>query len=107
MRNLLFSLIALAIAATFLQLGCRRDENEGFCSNKGVILGVDPRLCGGCCGGWFVEIAGDTFNILALPEAFAQGLDPEEFPLPVDLDWKHVIGPCQGTMIEVECIKRR
>lgn len=46
-------------------------------------------------------------HFLALPEAFAQGLDPEEFPLPVDLDWKDAIGPCQGTMIEVECIKRR
>ncbi|MCB9283581.1 MAG: hypothetical protein H6563_05850 [Lewinellaceae bacterium] len=108
MKNrFLFSALAL-FAGVFLFQACCDDCDNGpcYCSEKGIILGEDPRDCF-CCGGWFIEIDGDTLRAMNLPQEFAATLNSSEYPLPVYLEWTTVDMPCLGDEIEVPCIRNQ
>ncbi|MCB0596924.1 MAG: hypothetical protein H6557_29665 [Lewinellaceae bacterium] len=109
MRRLFLFLSVLTACTVLPHIACRNNNNDEApapCSNKGALLGPDYRRCA-CCGGWLMEISGDTLVAWAVPETFTRDIQPEELPLPVFLEWKDVAGPCQGGVIEVECIRRR
>jgi hypothetical protein len=108
MRKLFFFLVMLSnVALILFQASCHDDDHKpGFCSEEGIIIGEDDRICG-CCGGWFIEIGGETWRALSLPESFIEELDPDELPLPVCLEWSASIGPCEGEEIVVSSIRRR
>ena len=89
----------------FLYSSCCEEE-PGYCTEEGIITAVDYRECA-CCGGWFIEIGGDTLRAPDLPQEFKEGLDSNEFPLPVYLEWSPNETPCLGDEIEVPCIRRR
>lgn len=109
MRKLWHLLIPLFCIFTLPVLeACHQDDDcePGYCSEEGVIVDIDPRDCI-CCGGWFIKIGEETLRAWTLPEEFTQSLDPNEFPLPVYLEWSPKEEPCLGDEIEVECIRRR
>lgn len=107
-KQILFLAIFLT-AGIFMFPGCcdaPDDDAPDFCSEEGVITGIDFRLCP-CCGGWFIEIGNDTLRATVLPEGFGESLDPSEFPLPVFLEWSVPVTLCTGDEIIVDCIRRR
>ena len=108
-RILLFGFLLSATAVPLLTACCDDDEDECvpcYCSEKGIVLGEDPRDCV-CCGGWFIEIGGDTLRAMTLPQEFIQNNLPGEYPIPVYLEWTPDETPCLGDEIEVECIRLR
>ncbi len=92
------------LLATLFSSACDKDGNEMQCSEPGIIIGADIRACV-CCGGWFIEIAGDTLRA-NLTKEFVESFDLEDLPIPVTLDWIHVENPCLGDEIEVSCIRK-
>ena len=107
MKKLHLLVVLLALAAIFTYSACCDDEPvTGYCSEAGVITGIDFRECA-CCGGWFIEIGEDTLRAWTLPQEFAESLQMDEFPLPVYLEWEYPDPPCLGDEIEVACIRRR
>ncbi|MBK7408901.1 MAG: hypothetical protein IPL49_05605 [Saprospirales bacterium] len=109
MKNWMVFYLLLLGAGIFLLPACGDDEDNNppcYCSDEGIILGEDPRDCF-CCGGWFIAIEGDTLRALTLPQEFYTTLVPNEFPLPVYLEWTPDETPCLGDEIEVACIRRR
>jgi len=107
MKNRIFLFAMLLGLGAFLVPACCPcdDEEPEYCSDEGLLLGADPRDCA-CCGGWFIEIEGDTLRANALPEEFINSFDYSDLPLPVLLEWEHDATPCLGDEIEVECIKK-
>lgn len=108
MKNYILLLAVIFGVGAFFSACCEgHDDNEpDSCSEEGIITGIDFRECA-CCGGWFIEINNDTLRALDLPLEFKESLNPNEFPLPVYLDWTRVETPCLGDEIEVTCIRRR
>lgn len=109
MRRLMLSLCILTAGSFLFCPACNKggDNDNGeerFCSQEGLVIGPDYRLCA-CCGGWLIEIEGDTLVAWSIPEEFARELESESFPLPVYLEWKDYFTPCR--VLNVECIGRR
>ena len=94
----LMMLILTAACSLFKQDDARE------CADDGVIIGQDFRRCA-CCGGYFIEIEGDTLRSLTLPQSFTERLDLKTFPIPVELDWNEPEMRCLGDEIEVTCIQ--
>ena len=95
--------------SVFIFPACCKDHDDdapGYCSEEGIITGIDLRACA-CCGGWFIEIGGDTLRANDLSQQFKEDLSPYEFPLSVYLEWSPDETPCLGDEIEVSCIRRR
>ena len=101
-------LLILLLVSTIIFYSCcqNHDDEPESCTEEAVIIGVDSRECF-CCGGWFIEIGDDTLRATVLPQTFIFDLDPNEFPLPVFLEWEPEETPCLGDEIEVECIRRQ
>ncbi|MCB0587188.1 MAG: hypothetical protein KDD06_17945 [Phaeodactylibacter sp.] len=108
MKNYILLLAAVIGVGIFFSACCEdhHDDEPDTCAEEGIIIGIDFRECA-CCGGWFIEIGNDTLRAPDLPQAFRESLDPNEFPLPVYLDWAPVETPCLGDEIEVACIQRQ
>ena len=107
MKNFILILAIILGAITFFSACCEdHDDDPGYCSEEGIILGIDYRECA-CCGGWFIEINSDTLRALDLPQEFQENLNEDEFPLPVYLEWSPDETPCLGDEIEIDCIRRQ
>ena len=73
--------IHITLLAVFLGVcsfsfsACCKDDDDGpgYCSEEGLIVGIDFRECA-CCGGWFIEIYNDTLRALDLPQEFKENL---------------------------------
>jgi len=74
--------------------------------SEGTITGPDFRECA-CCGGWFIDIGGETYRFQELPCSCSLDLMNEEFPLDVFLDWKKDPDGCLGDEIIVYRIKKK
>lgn len=98
--------LTLSIGGFLFSACCDDDDVPVYCSEEGVIIGIDFRECA-CCGGWFIEIEDDTLRAMVLPQPFTETLDPNEFPLPVYLEWSPDEEPCLGDEIDVYCIRRQ
>jgi len=109
MKTRIFLLTILLGLVTTIFSACCEDCGDAlpcYCSDDGIIIGQDERDCA-CCGGWFIEIYGDTLRALTLPHDFYQTLEPGEIPLPVYLEWTFDEPLCLGDEILVECIRRQ
>lgn len=68
-------------------LGCQEDTRKEYMS-EGKILGPDLRMCpSSCCGGWYIQIEGSTYEFDALPANSDINLQTVSFPIFVRLDW--------------------
>jgi hypothetical protein len=57
--------------------------------SMGKITGPDPRMCPSpCCGGWFIQIDGLTYEFDSIPANSDIDLQKDPFPILVKLDWK-------------------
>lgn len=56
----------------------------------GTLIGIDYRKCASpMCGGWFIEIKGDTLRFLEMPEKTDINLNGElKFPIPVKVIYR-------------------
>lgn len=107
--NKFFILLTIVFGVGTCFFGCCENDCPSvdcYCSEKGIILGIDNRDCY-CCGGWYIQIGNDTLRAPVLPVEFQQGLGSDEFPLPVYLEWALSEEPCLGDEIVVECIRRQ
>ena len=100
LTTILFSLILV------MQSCCDHDDIPDYCSDRGVITGIDYRECA-CCGGWFIEIGDEELRAVSLPPTFVESFDLDDLPLPVYLEWSRDETPCLGDEIEVSCIRKR
>lgn len=64
-------------------------QKEDLNSSDAVLIGIDYRKCASpFCGGWFIEIQGDTLRFFETPKETDIMLDSEtEFPIPVKVEW--------------------
>lgn len=78
-----------------------------FSKDTGIVTSLDTRRCG-CCGGWFVEIEGETHRFMELPENSSLDLENETLPIQVKLRWKKEEGACSmnGERILVSKIEK-
>ena len=93
----------------FLFVACGDDEQKitaDHCTTEATLIGLDARECA-CCGGWFIEIEGDTLRALTLPEEFVNSLALYTLPLDIYVEWAPDATPCLGDEIEVECLEVR
>lgn len=73
---------------SMLLFGCYNLTDKEYRS-EGTITGADYRMCPSpCCGGWFIQIAGTTYEFDTLPSGSDINLQKEIFPLTVRLDWQ-------------------
>lgn len=84
-----FFVFALAIAAL---TACNHDSNtlDGNSTlDDATILGIDYRRCASpYCGGWFIEIGGDTLRFLEVPAQTDIDLYGNAiFPISVKVRW--------------------
>lgn len=98
-------LLLLGMTLSGLAGGCHKDCDDRNWEN-GVIIGADYRECA-CCGGWFIEIDGDTLRAQTFPDDFAATLSGDVYPVAVRLRWERDATPCLGDEIEVLAIQRR
>ena len=90
---------------TLLLLISCEDEVSFKNSDIGSITGQDFRLCA-CCGGWFIEIEGETLRIPVLPEDTDLELNGRtDFPILVQVVWEPVEDSCLGDEIRVRRIR--
>ncbi|TAK39729.1 MAG: hypothetical protein EPO28_10595 [Saprospiraceae bacterium] len=73
----------------FAFISCCKEHEDASELDDGTIIGIDYRECASpYCGGWFIEVGGDTLRFLEVPGKtdidFSSELD---FPLPVELSW--------------------
>jgi hypothetical protein len=83
MKNhfLLFLLAAITMTAC---------DKTSLQSNGAQLIGIDFRKCASpFCGGWFVEIDGQTLRFFETPaETDIDFSGDLEFPIPVNVVWK-------------------
>jgi hypothetical protein len=89
---------------SFLMIAsCRKNDIE----KDALIIGLDSRKCS-CCGGWWLEIQGDTRRTLNLPIEFANQIDPNTLPMQVKIRWeKDQLTSCfQDELILIKSIRK-
>jgi hypothetical protein len=64
-------------------------HKEDLVSSNGKLIGIDFRKCASpMCGGWFVEIEGDTLRFFETPDKTDLDLHSEIiFPQSVKIEW--------------------
>ena len=83
---------------------CCHEENSNDFISKGIITGPDIRMCV-CCGGWYIQINGSTYEFDSLPDNSNIDLLKETFPLFVKLDWQlSGKGGCPNNRITIQRI---
>jgi hypothetical protein len=85
---------------------CKKDNNTAdvTCDTEGNILSVDLALCP-CCGGLFLEMDGDTFYVLSMPEI---EFTDNAFPKAAKFDWEVATGDCANireNTINLSCLE--
>ena len=65
---------------------CQKANNNDYQSN-GIITEPDIRMCP-CCGGWYIQIDGSTYEFDSLPSKSNMNLQKDSFPILVKLDWQ-------------------
>ena len=84
MKNLvlLFMLVSLCFATS-----CEKPKLE---TDSALLTGIDARRCASpYCGGWFIEIDGETSRFLEIPAQTDIDFNDElQFPIPVEVQWK-------------------
>ena len=106
MKNYIWFFAIIFGAGAFMFSACCDDDGPTYCSEEVTIIGEDYRDCA-CCGGWFIEIDGDTLRAVDLPQEFKESFNSNEIPLQVYMEWSYDETPCLGDEIEVECIRRQ
>ena len=78
--------VVLIVAFLFFGASCREEE---MTSGDALLIGIDYRKCATpFCGGWFIEIDGDTLRFFERPKETDIDLNAEtEFPIPVKIKW--------------------
>ncbi|HRD81489.1 MAG: hypothetical protein IAE84_11555 [Saprospiraceae bacterium] len=83
------NIVLLSMLAGFLCLAtsCEKPKLE---TDSAMLTGTDARRCASpYCGGWFIEINGETKRFLEIPAQTDIDLNGElEFPIPVEVEWK-------------------
>ncbi|MCB0711451.1 MAG: hypothetical protein KDD67_03885 [Ignavibacteriae bacterium] len=105
-----FALLGTLLSSVLLAT-CSGITGENTISN-GTITGPDYRRCvSPCCGGWFIEIEGETWRFLELPEGSGINLNVENLPMEVTLNWRvsdlQKEHACGSQVITVDAIKKR
>ncbi|MGB0931085.1 MAG: hypothetical protein ACPGVB_09935 [Chitinophagales bacterium] len=90
----------LLISSSFL-LTCEKES----LNDVGVITSFDSRECG-CCGGWFIEIDGETHRFFELPKNSGLDLENEALPIDVKLNWEKEDDSCMGDLILVSKMEK-
>lgn len=92
MKKLFFLLLIICFIGSSC---CKSDLTD----NNAKLIGIDFRKCASpFCGGWFIEIEGDTLRFIETPEKTDIDLNGQLiFPIPVkvkgkkyDNEWKDV-----------------
>ncbi|MEM7375110.1 MAG: hypothetical protein AAF587_41330 [Bacteroidota bacterium] len=108
MRHLLANIVLhILVAFLFASVGCvERTPLPDSSASEGVITKQDARRCM-CCGGWFIEIEGqtETYRMLTVPKN--SNLTLETFPIPVILEWEKDPEACLGDEILVHSIREK
>lgn len=95
----------LFLCSFLILTACQKDALTF--QSEGVITQRDVRKCY-CCGGWFIEIEGNTWLAdLTAEQTEALGLDETALPVPVQLDWEKPEKPCLANKIIVTRIQRK
>ncbi len=95
----------LLLAFVFWLVACQKDDLN--VRSEGQVVGYDLRLCA-CCGGWYLEIDGETYRAdLSAEDVARLNLETPALPVLVRLDWKLKENPCLGDEIIVTRIERR
>lgn len=98
---ILHGLVALLLATA----ACvERTPLPASTANDGIITGRDARRCM-CCGGWFVDIQGQTYRFMTLPKD--ADIELETYPVSVTLDWEVDPEACLGDEILVHSIEEK
>jgi hypothetical protein len=89
----------------FFLMFCTKKDDQSLLE-AATITHADMRLCPSpCCGGWYIDIKGKTFQFLQLPEGSSvQSKDLEQLPLDVKVQWQPVKSIC-GAENLIEIIK--
>lgn len=86
-------------------IACQGDKPD--LQSEGIITQRDYRKCY-CCGGWFIEIEGETYLAdLSGEQTTALDLQENALPVEVELNWKKDENACLDNKITVTDIKRR
>ena len=99
MKKVIFSLVLFSMVA------CQGDKLD--LQSEGTITKRDYRKCY-CCGGWFIEIDGETYLAdLSGEQTTALNLQENALPVQVELNWKKDENACLDNKITVTDIKRQ
>ena len=77
----------LIIGLIIIGFVCCRKVNNNDYQSIGKITGPDIRMCA-CCGGWYIQIDGVTYEFDSIPMNSNIDLQKDTFPILVKLDWQ-------------------
>ena len=92
----MLKMIAAFIFILLLSISCSMEEDSY--KSSGIITGVDVRECS-CCGGYYIDIEGNTYRFYEIPQNSNLKLDNQVFPVYVKLDWNPDPNACLGDEI--------
>ena len=97
----------LAIIFTIFLFAAACRKNDDGMETDAMIIGIDGRKCS-CCGGWWLDINGDSLRTLNFPGDFAAQIDLNNLPMPVKIQWeKDQVTSCfQNELILIESIRK-
>ena len=100
----MFRKYVLLATLLLLLLACNKD-NENL--SNGNLIGYDKRYCASpFCGGWFIDIEGDTLRFLHPPEQTEIEITSQmEFPVPVVVEWRRYQNEWKDIEDLIEVIK--
>lgn len=101
----------LLLFLTTLAFSCGDKSDADLSSGDAMLTGIDMRKCASpYCGGWFLEMDGETLRFLEIPSDTDIDFNSElEFPIPVEVEWTEYDnwwGDIEG-LIKVEKIYRK
>ena len=112
-RTIQGSLI-LVLALLLTSCSGTTGSGDGDYMSNGTITSADYRRCANpCCGGWFIEIEGESEarRFLELPPGSTLNLNPENLPIKVKLDWEvsdlQKEWDCASKVIAIQRIEER
>ena len=99
-KNILSLLILLVFT---LSIESCRDETIWM--NDAEITGYDYRECA-CCGGYFIDIADETYRFYEIPEGSSLEINTETiFPISVQVNWHEMENACMGDEIILDDVE--
>lgn len=75
------------LASISFAAACKKSSVE---TQNAQVTGIDMRKCASpYCGGWFIEIGGETKRFLEVPADTDIDFNAElQFPIPVEVQWE-------------------